>query len=172
MIGQTNLFQTFTSLNDNVFVHRLWKMDINFSSEEMLEFLRQYECNVLHLYSAICIASEALLVNHLHSAPSQGRLRQCRLGFEHDTLRLLPLPTYAGTQPIRPTCTPIIVRVFTKKEYVDYLRRVMLLFLRVMLQSYCVVFANQLALTPPLERGALSIALLKLMALYKCIGNS
>ena len=42
--------------------------------------------NVLHLYSAICIASEALLVNHLYSAPSQGRLRQCRLGFEHDTL--------------------------------------------------------------------------------------
>ena len=65
--------------------------------------------NVLHLYSAICIASEALLVNHLYSAPSQGRLRQCRLGFEHDTLRLLPLPTYAGTQPIRPTCTPIFM---------------------------------------------------------------
>ena len=53
--------------------------------------------NVLHLYSAICIPSEALLVNHLYSAPSQGRLRQCRLGFEHDTLRLLPLPPYAGT---------------------------------------------------------------------------
>ena len=35
--------------------------------------------NVLHLYSTICIASEALLVNHLHSAPSQGRLRQCRV---------------------------------------------------------------------------------------------
>ena len=44
---------------------------------------------VLHLYSATCIASEAL--NHLYSAPSQGRLRQCRLGFEHDTLRLLPI---------------------------------------------------------------------------------
>ena len=53
--------------------------------------------NVFHLYSAIYIASEALLVNHLYSAPSQGRLRQCRLGFEHDTLRLLPLPPYAGT---------------------------------------------------------------------------
>ena len=35
--------------------------------------------------------------NHLYSAPSQGRLRQCRLGFEDDTLRLLPLPSYAGT---------------------------------------------------------------------------
>ena len=28
---------------------------------------------------------------------------QCKPGFEHDTLRLLPLPPYAGTQPIRPT---------------------------------------------------------------------
>ena len=50
---------------------------------------------VLHLYSAICIASEALLVNHLYSAPSKGRLRQCRPGFVYDTLRLLP--PYAGT---------------------------------------------------------------------------
>ena len=55
------------------------------------------DVNVLHLYRAICIASEALLVNHLYIAPSQGRLRQCRLGFEHDTLRLLPLPPYVGT---------------------------------------------------------------------------
>ena len=54
----------------------------------------------LILYSAICIESEGLSVNHLYSALSQGRLWQCRLGFEHDTLRLLPL----GTQPIRPTC--------------------------------------------------------------------
>ena len=47
--------------------------------------------NVVHLYSAMRIASEALLVNHLYSAPNQRRLRQCRLGFEHDkTLRLLP----------------------------------------------------------------------------------
>ena len=46
---------------------------------------------VLHLYSAMCIEAEALLVNHLCSAPSKGRLRQCRLGFEHDTLRLLSL---------------------------------------------------------------------------------
>ena len=52
--------------------------------------------NLLHLYSAICIASEALLVNHLCSAPSQGRLRQCRLGFEHDTLRLLLLEPHKG----------------------------------------------------------------------------
>ena len=29
---------------------------------------------------------------HLCSAPSQGRLWQCRLGFKHDTLWLLPLP--------------------------------------------------------------------------------
>ena len=36
--------------------------------------------NVIHLYSALCIASEVLLVNHLYSAPSQGHLRQCRLG--------------------------------------------------------------------------------------------
>ena len=66
--------------------HHLWPLKVKF-----------------HLYSAICIASEALLVNHLYSTPSQGRLRQCRLGFEHDTLRLLPLPPHAGTQPNRPT---------------------------------------------------------------------
>ena len=58
--------------------------------------------NLIHLYSATCIASETLLVNHLYSAPSRGHLWQCRLGFEHDTLRLLPLPL----QPVRPTCTP------------------------------------------------------------------
>ena len=62
--------------------------------------------NVVHLYSVTCIASEALLVNHLYSAPSQERSRQVQaeLGFEHDTLRLLLLPPYAGTQPIRSTC--------------------------------------------------------------------
>ena len=60
---------------------------------------------VLHLYSAICTASEAIFVNHLYSAHSQGFLRQFRLGFEHDTLRLLPLPTYAGMSLIRPACT-------------------------------------------------------------------
>ena len=43
------------------------------------------DVNVVHLCSAICIASEVLSVNHLYSVPSQGRLRQCRLGFEHDT---------------------------------------------------------------------------------------
>ena len=37
--------------------------------------IRMSNVNVLHLYSAICIASEALLVNRLYSAPSQGRLR-------------------------------------------------------------------------------------------------
>ena len=69
------------------------------------------DVNVVHLYSAKCTASEALLVNHLYGAPSQGRLldSQCRLGFEHDTLRLLLLPPYAGTQPIRPTCTTIMI---------------------------------------------------------------
>ena len=41
--------------------------------------------NVVHLYSVMCI-----LVNHLYSAPSQGRLWQCRLGFEHDTLPPFP----------------------------------------------------------------------------------
>ena len=64
--------------------------------------------NALHLYSTICISSEALFVNHLYNAPCQGRLRQCRLGFEHNTLRLLPLPPHAGTQPIRST-NPIAI---------------------------------------------------------------
>ena len=40
--------------------------------------------NVVHLCSTICTASEALLVTHSHSAPYQGRLSQCRLGFEYD----------------------------------------------------------------------------------------
>ena len=30
--------------------------------------------DVVHLYSAVCLASEALFVNHLHSAPSQGHI--------------------------------------------------------------------------------------------------
>ena len=76
-----------------------------------LKIMKCTKLDVLHLYSAICMASEVLLVNHLYSAPSQGRLWQCRLGFEHDTLRLPPLPPYAGTQPIRPTCTMSAVRV-------------------------------------------------------------
>ena len=75
-------------------------------------FCGHVNVNVVHLYSAISIASEATFVNHLCSAPSQGRLRQCRLGYEHDTLRLLPLPPNAGTQPIRPTCAPSLLYVF------------------------------------------------------------
>ena len=66
--------------------------------------------NVIHLYSAIGIASEALLVNHLYSAffliYSKGACGSRRLDFEQDTLRPLPLPPYADMQPIRPTCTP------------------------------------------------------------------
>ena len=54
---------------------------------------------LLHLYSAICTASEALFFsNHLYSAPSQGRLWQCRLCCEHDGFAIT-----AGTQPFRPT---------------------------------------------------------------------
>ena len=34
------------------------------------------------------------------------------MGFKHDTLRLLPLPPYAGTQPIRPTCTHIYIYIY------------------------------------------------------------
>ena len=46
---------------------------------------RQYSFRVvLHLCSATCISSEALLVSNLYSAPSQKRLWRCRLGFEHD----------------------------------------------------------------------------------------
>ena len=36
----------------------------------------------------------------------EGTPWRCRLGCEHDTLRLLLLRPHAGTQPIRPTCTP------------------------------------------------------------------
>ena len=36
----------------------------------------------------------------------EGAPWRCRLGCEHDTLRLLLLRPHAGTQPIRPTCTP------------------------------------------------------------------
>ena len=57
----------------------------------------------MHFIYIAPYASEALFVSHVYSAPSQGCLRQGRLGFEHDTLRLLPLPPYKGTQPIRPT---------------------------------------------------------------------
>ena len=46
---------------------------------------------VVHLCSAMCITSEALFDNNLYSAPSQ----------------LLPSPSYAGTQPIRPSRTPL-----------------------------------------------------------------
>ena len=68
--------------------------------------------NVVHLYSATCVASEALLANHLCSAPSHGRLWQCRLGFEHDTLRLLPLPSHAGNCAGNPFGRPAQFDVF------------------------------------------------------------
>ena len=72
---------------------------IKMNSMESLDISGHLTLNVkvLHLYSAICIATEALFVNHLYSTPSRGRLRQCRLGFEQDSLRLLPLPPNAGT---------------------------------------------------------------------------
>ena len=54
-------------------------------------FNKLLNVNEVHLYSAICLASEALFVNHLYSAPSQGCLRQCRLGFEHGTLQLFAI---------------------------------------------------------------------------------
>ena len=41
---------------------------------------------------------------------SEGAPWRCRLGCEHDTLRLLLLRPYAGTQPIRTTCTPFFFR--------------------------------------------------------------
>ena len=55
--------------------------------------------SVYTLYSAICIASGALPVNHLFGAPSQGRLLQCRLGFEHDTLRHWHYPRMQESHP-------------------------------------------------------------------------
>ena len=53
--------------------------------------------NIVHLYSAICVVSEALLDNHLYSVPSQGQLWQC---FEHDTLRLLHYSHMQGCNSI------------------------------------------------------------------------
>ena len=45
----------------------------------------------------------------IYIAPlSEGAPWRCRLGCEHDTLRLLLLRPHAGTQPIRPTCTPVM----------------------------------------------------------------
>ena len=41
----------------------------------LIATLTPLNVNVVHLYSAICIASEALFVNHLYSAPSQGLLQ-------------------------------------------------------------------------------------------------
>ena len=37
-----------------------------------LKIMKCTKLDVLHLYSAICMASEVLLVNHLYSAPSKG----------------------------------------------------------------------------------------------------
>ena len=39
----------------------------------------------------------------------EGAPWRCRLGFEHDTLRLLLLPPHAGTQPIRPTIVVVVI---------------------------------------------------------------
>ena len=70
------------------------------------------QLHIFHLYSTTCIVLEARFVNHLYSASSQWRLRQCRLGFDHDTLRLFPLPPYARMQPIRLTCTIILLATY------------------------------------------------------------
>ena len=56
--------------------------------------------NVVSQHNSISIlskASEAPLVSHLCSAPLQGRLRQCKLGFEHAITAALKNET-------QPTC--------------------------------------------------------------------
>ena len=81
-------------------VPHVWWVNVDVSMTSSSHFGIQFLIVIvvaLHLYSTTCIVSEALLVNHLCSAPSRGPLRQCVLGFERDTLRPLPLPSCAGT---------------------------------------------------------------------------
>ena len=58
----------------------------------------------------------------IYVAPlSEGAHWRCRLGCEHDTLRLLLLRPQAGTQPIRPTCT-IFFEVEEETMFLFFLR--------------------------------------------------
>ena len=59
-----------------------------------------------YYYYIICIY--ILLTIYIALLPKGAWGSELRLGFEHDTLRLLSSPPHAGTQPIRITCTPII----------------------------------------------------------------
>ena len=83
-----------------------------------------WRCCLMMLWSlCICVFSryfECLLYPNgmwrhfdrstIYIAPlPEGAPWRCRLGCEHDTLRLLLLRPHAGTQPIRPTCTPVVV---------------------------------------------------------------
>ena len=98
-----SLMDVFTaSLTDRLMCLNKAKSE---SSQLSSNGFSDWKC-VVHLYSSMWLASEALSASHLCSAPSQGHMWQCRLGYEHNKPRLLSLPPYAGTQPIRPTYTP------------------------------------------------------------------
>ena len=60
--------------------------------------------NVLHLCSAICKALEALLVNHLYSAPSLGALVAVQAGFR--TRHITTCCHYRRVQESNPFCQP------------------------------------------------------------------
>ena len=66
----------------------------------------EWDLNVIHLYSALCIASEALLVNHLFSAPSQGALAAMQAGFRTRHISTVAINAACrNVTRIRPTCT-------------------------------------------------------------------
>ena len=72
----------------------------------------------------------------------EGAPWRCRLGCEHDTLRLLLLRRHAGTQPIRPTCTP---NCFTLNSYCFTVNRHLFILLseNVRLRLRCIIVTLQ-----------------------------
>ena len=48
----------------------------------------------------------------------EGAPWRCRLGCEHDTLRLLLLRPHAGTQPIRPIFTILFILILQRKAWI------------------------------------------------------
>ena len=56
----------------------------------------------------------------IYMAPlPKGAPRRCRLGCEHDTLRLLLLWLHEVTQPIRPTCMPFNLSILSAIGILD-----------------------------------------------------
>ena len=77
-----------------------------------MPFVSEWDVKALFNRSTICIGPLP-----------QGAPWRCRLGCEHDTLRLLLLRPHAGTQPIRPTCMPIKNwhQVQSRRQSITYL---------------------------------------------------